>query len=295
MNTHSNSPENKRWVLLEHLPIPHSKKILLLVFLYSLAFTLLLVGLKILCRNLSGNTTAPLSDNLSEHLSEDLPENMPENLPENLPEQAAPAIAMATPISSDEADSIQKDIAENIIRLHVIANSDSEEDQALKLKVRDEILSGIRDSLIYADTPAIAGKILKKEKEMIAEIAAAKIRQEGYDYSVRVVLEERYFPAKSYGELTFPPGNYQALCIEIGAAEGKNWWCVLFPSLCFVDEMNAVVPAESKTRLQDSLSPEAYESLENGAAAPSVPPSAPPSLKPEFRSAIADAVAKWIR
>lgn len=288
MNTHSNSPENKHWVLLDHIPIPHSKKILLLVFLYSLAFTLLLVGLKIFCRNLSANTTDSLSGNPEESLSE------------NLPEQAAPAIAMATPMSSNDAASIQKDIAENIIRLHVIANSDSEADQALKLKVRDEILSGIQDSLIYADTPAIAGKILKKEKEMIAEIAAAKIRQEGYDYSVCVVLEKRYFPAKSYGDLTFPPGNYQALCVEIGAAAGKNWWCVLFPSLCFVDETNAVIPEESKTKLQDSLSPEAYESLENHAAAPSASPGAEsdkvsPSLEPEFRSAIADAVKNWIR
>lgn len=266
MNTNSNSPETKHWVLLEHLPIPHSKKILLLVFLYSLAFTLLLVGLKIFCRNLSKNDT------------------------ETPPEQAAPAIAMTTPESSNEAGFIQEDIAEQIIRLHVIANSDSEEDQALKLKVRDEILSGIQDSLIYADTPAIAGKILKKEKELISEIAAAKIRQEGYDYSVRVVLEERYFPAKSYGELTFPPGNYQALCIEIGAAAGKNWWCVLFPSLCFVDETNAVIPEESKARLQDSLSPEAYESLENSAALPS----ASPNLKPEFHSAIADSITDWI-
>lgn len=271
MNTHSDSPETKRWVLLEHLPIPHSKKILLLVFLYSLAFTLLLVGLKIFCRNLSKDAA--------------------DNLPDNLPEQAAPAIAMTSPKSSNDADSIQEDIAENIIRLHVIANSDSEEDQALKLEVRDEILSGIQDSLIYADTPAIAGKILKKEKELITEIAAAKIRQEGYDYSVRVVLEQRYFPAKSYGELTFPPGNYQALCVEIGAAEGKNWWCVLFPSLCFVDETNAVIPEESKAKLQDSLSPEAYKSLENSAALPS----ASPSSEPEFRSAIADAITNWIR
>lgn len=267
MNTHPDSPETKRWVLLEHLPISHSKKILLLVFLYSLAFTLLLVGLKIFCRNLSETDT------------------------EELREQAAPAIAMTTPKSSNDANSIQEDIAEHIIRLHVIANSDSEEDQALKLEVRDEILSKIQDSLIYADTPAIAGKILDSEKDMISEIATAKIKQKGYDYSVRVVLEERYFPAKSYGEFTFPPGNYQALCIEIGAAAGKNWWCVLFPSLCFVDDTNAIVPEESKARLQDSLSPEAYQSLENNTALPSASPAA---SEPEFRSAVADTITNWI-
>ncbi len=280
MNTHHDLPDSKRWVLLDHLPIRHSKKILLLVFLYSLAFTLLLVGLKLFCQNLSNSDMEQ-------------------------PEEAAQAAAMVTPKSKDGALSIQQNIAEHIIRLHVIANSDSEEDQALKLEVRDEILSKLQDSLIHADTPAIAGKILDSEKEMISETAAAKIRQKGYNYPVRVVLEQRYFPAKAYGELTFPPGNYQALCIEIGAAKGKNWWCVLFPSLCFVNDNTAVVPEESKEKLRDSLSPEAYDSLgdadSSAAPAPNETDHYSPApvktyspratAKPEFRSAIID----WIR
>ncbi|MDE7051390.1 MAG: stage II sporulation protein R [Lachnospiraceae bacterium] len=77
-----------------------------------------------------------------------------------------------------------------------------------------------------------------------------------------VSLEERYFPVKSYGDLVFPAGNYKALCVEIGEAKGRNWWCVLFPSLCFVDETYAVVPDSSKEKLKETLSDEEYESLE---------------------------------
>lgn len=239
--------ESKRWVLLEHLPFRYSKRILLLVFLYSLAFTLLLVGLRMFCHNLASAT-------------------------------------------AQNTENIQQDIADNIIRLHVIANSDTAEDQALKLEVRDEVLSQIQDSLIQADTPAVAGQILEKEKQMIQSIAETKIRKEGYDYAVRVVMEKRYFPAKTYGDLTFPPGTYQALCIEIGEAEGKNWWCVLFPSLCFVDETTAEVPETSKKKLKESLSDEAYDSLSNQKAATPTPTQ---TAGPEFHSAIYDWIKEW--
>ncbi|MDO4167169.1 MAG: stage II sporulation protein R [Eubacteriales bacterium] len=246
MNNKSKQTESKRWVLLEHLPFRYSKRILLIVFLYSLAFTLLLVGLRMFCHNL---TTA---------ISQD----------------------------AQNAQNIQQNIADNIIRLHVIANSDTEEDQTLKLKVRDEVLSQIQDSLMQANTPAVAGHILENEQQLIHDIAAAKIRAEGYDYTVRVVMEQRYFPAKTYGDLTFPPGTYQALCIEIGEAEGKNWWCVLFPSLCFVDETTAEVPEDSKEKLENSLSQEAYDSLSNQST-----PAPTHTAKPEFRSAIYDWIA----
>ncbi len=243
MNIKSKQTDSKRWVLLEHLPFRYSKRILLIVFLYSLAFTLLLVGLRMFCHNL----------------------------------------ATVTSQETQSAKNIQQNIADNIIRLHVIANSDTTEDQTLKLEVRDEILSQIQDSLMTADTPAVAGHILENEKQMIHDIAIAKIRAEGYDYPVRVVMEQRYFPAKTYGDLTFPPGTYQALCVEIGEAEGKNWWCVLFPSLCFVNETTAEVPEESKEKLEDSLSEDAYNSLSNKNT-----PAPTQTAKPEFHSAIYD-------
>lgn len=246
--------ETKRWVLLEHLPCQYSKRLLLILFLYALAFTLLLVGLRMFCHNL-----------------------------QVLPEQNRYTAAKAQNINAAQ---IQQNIADHIIRLHVIAHSDTEEDQSLKLKVRNEVLSKIQNSLLQAGTQTEADTILKGMIPLIQNIAQDKILAEGYHYPVHVVMEERYFPAKTYGDLTFPPGNYQALCIEIGNAAGKNWWCVLFPSLCFVDETTAEVPESSKEKLENTLSEEAYHSLSN-----QTPPTPSPSIKPEFHSAIYD----WLR
>lgn len=157
---------------------------------------------------------------------------------------------------------IQENIADNIIRLHVIANSDTESDQSLKLKVRDGIIGGIKESVAGASTAAGAGKLLAAQEDNIKNSALDIISINGYNYPVNVSLEERYFPVKSYGDLVFPAGNYKALCVEIGEAKGRNWWCVLFPSLCFVDETYAVVPDSSKEKLKETLSEEEYKSLE---------------------------------
>lgn len=266
MNTKTNQ-DSKRWVLLEHLPYQHSKRLLLILFLYSLAFTLLLVGLRMFCHNLSDTPEPSRQANAKNQTIFD---------PQNL----------SSSQDTGNACHIQQDIADHIIRLHVIAHSDTVEDQALKLNVRDEVLSQLQDSLIPADTQTEAETILDQMIPVIQKIAQNKIYAEGYDYPVHVVMEERYFPAKTYGDLTFPPGTYQALCIEIGAAEGKNWWCVLFPSLCFVNETTAEVPNTSKEKLEESLTEEAYHSLSNEST-----PTPVPSAKPEFHSAIYD----WIR
>lgn len=157
---------------------------------------------------------------------------------------------------------IQENIADNIIRLHVIANSDTGTDQSLKLKVRDGIIDGITDTISGTTDAKGAEKLLSAQTDNIKNSALDIISGNGYDYPVNVSLEERYFPVKSYGDLVFPAGNYKALCVEIGEARGRNWWCVLFPSLCFVDETYAVVPDNSKEKLKETLSKEEYESLE---------------------------------
>lgn len=291
MNTKKNH-EPKRWVLLDQLPYQYSKRLLLILFLYALAFTLLLVGLRMFCHNLqttpeqsqqattknqNKNTLnmGNLSNTQNIENTFDIPtleQTGESNLPMNPDKQ-----------SIDHAAQIQQDIADQIIRLHVIAHSDTDEDQALKLKVRNEVLAQIQNSLLPADTQTEAETILDRMIPAIQNIAQNKIQAEGYNYPIRVVMEERYFPAKTYGDLTFPPGSYQALCIEIGNAEGKNWWCVLFPSLCFVNEITAEVPESSKEKLEDSLSEEAYHSLSNQST-----PTPSPSVKPEFHSAIYD-------
>lgn len=172
---------------------------------------------------------------------------------------------------------IQKDIAKQVIRLHVVANSNSSVDQKQKLQVRDEILHSLQDTLKNADSPAQAEEMIIARLPEIEKTAQETLTFCGSSCSVRATLEHRYFPVKTYGDLTFPAGTYRALCIDIGAAEGKNWWCVLFPSLCFVDDTTATVPEESKQKLKERLTEEEYKSLE--------------SSEPEFRFALRD----WTR
>lgn len=165
------------------------------------------------------------------------------------------------PTTVENRAQIQENIADNIIRLHVIANSDTESDQLLKLKVRDRIIGQLQASIADTDAVSDAEKLLISQENNIKKSALDIIANSGFDYPVNVSLEKRYFPIKSYGDLVFPAGDYKALCVEIGNAKGRNWWCVLFPSLCFVDETYAVVPESSKEKLKEVLTDEEYKSL----------------------------------
>ena len=124
------------------------------------------------------------------------------------------------------------EIYENTLRLHVKANSDSEEDQALKLKVRDSILEKCAYLTENASTKSEAEKNFGDNLENIKSIAEKTVRENGYSYPVNVTLEEEYFPRKSYDGITLPEGRYTALRVNIGQADGQNWWCILFPRLC---------------------------------------------------------------
>lgn len=156
---------------------------------------------------------------------------------------------------------LQKGIAKQVIRLHVVANSDSEYDQKLKLRVRDQIITGLQKDLQSAGSVKEAKKILSQKLSQIEKTAGHTLQSAGSHQKVQVSLKNRAFPVKRYGDLTFPKGTYQALCVEIGQAQGHNWWCVLFPSLCFVDETTAIVPEESKEKLKHSLTREEYDEL----------------------------------
>jgi len=145
---------------------------------------------------------------------------------------------------------------EGIIRLHVIANSDTPEDQALKLKVRDAVIAYMEQqkqlTTVSQTRNYLAGHLNQLEK-----IAEGIIASEGYDYPAGASLGVRYIPEKTYGELTFPAGNYEALNIEIGEGKGQNWWCVLFPPLCLLEEGTDCIaddagtdPEEENQRLQ---------------------------------------------
>lgn len=158
----------------------------------------------------------------------------------------------------------QRAIAEQIIRLHVIANSDTDEDQELKMKVKETIVTYLRGEMQDAISVDEARQAIREHLPEIEEIAAEKMRAEGYEYTAEATLGESYFPVKEYGDLTFPAGNYEALRVRLGESAGHNWWCVMYPSLCFVDSTYQVVPDASKERLKDSLTSEEYDSLLDG-------------------------------
>jgi len=126
----------------------------------------------------------------------------------------------------------ESDLYDKVIRLHVLANSDSDEDQNLKLKVRDEVLFTMGDKLSCEMSREDAESVIAEELDNIKITAEEKIRELGYDYSVNVSLGEEKYPEREYDELTLPAGRYTSLRVEIGKAQGQNWWCVVFPPLC---------------------------------------------------------------
>lgn len=154
----------------------------------------------------------------------------------------------------------QESLAEEVLRFHVLANSNTEDDQALKLLVRDEILSYIEETMEGESTESLNGtqEWVEEHLEEIIEVAQTVVVEEGYEYIVNGRMTEEYFPVKVYGDLTFPEGRYLALKIEIGEAAGENWWCCLYPSLCFIDTTYGVVSEEGKEDLQEVLTEDEY-------------------------------------
>ena len=158
-------------------------------------------------------------------------------------------------VSAADFDASCEELRDNVLRLHIIANSDSPQDQELKLKVRDAILSqsgnlfendgNLEDALITA------GQSL----DMFCQTAEETIRAEGYDYRVTAEIGEAYFETREYEDFTLPAGNYQSLIINIGESRGKNWWCVIFPQVC--------IPAASDASLSDSVGQDGVEIAEH--------------------------------
>lgn len=162
---------------------------------------------------------------------------------------------------------LQKGISREVLRFHVLANSDSEEDQQVKLKVRDGILKWLEGQLTKEEENDLE-LMEKRIKELLPEIEKETeklLAEDGFSYGAQVKLETACFPERTYGDCTFPSGKYRALRILLGEAEGQNWWCILFPRLCFLDCVHAVLPQESQEQLQNVLTEEEYEILFNPA------------------------------
>ena len=156
---------------------------------------------------------------------------------------------------------IQKGIASNIIRFHVRAESDSDEDQWIKMQVKEAVLDYISPILSKSQSVDESRAILTDESDSIRDVAVATLRGLGDESDVSVYFENCYFPMKTYGDMTFPPGEYEAFRVDIGDAKGKNWWCVLYPPLCFVDAVYGEVPEESKEELKGVLTEDEYRTV----------------------------------
>ena len=153
---------------------------------------------------------------------------------------------------------VSTDISNSVFRLHVIANSDNKEDQNLKYKVRDRLLNYMNSICTDATTKQEAILIAQDHQKEFEKLALEVIHEEGFDYSVNINIGNFEFPTKTYGDISLPAGMYDALRVEIGDAIGQNWWCVMFPSLCFIDISSGIVEDDSKTLLEDNLSDESY-------------------------------------
>ena len=144
------------------------------------------------------------------------------------------------------------EIRDKLIRFHVIANSDTDEDQNLKLKVRDKVVEALSERLGNVNSLEEAENILEENIDYVNEIAKDVIEENNYTYEVNTMLSYENFPDKVYGDCVFPQGNYEAFRVIIGEGKGQNWWCVMFPSLCFVDESkNSVDSSELKEEIEN--------------------------------------------
>ena len=154
-------------------------------------------------------------------------------------------------------------ISDNVFRLHVIAASDSDEDQSLKYIVRDSVLQYVNEITKNLKSKDQIIEAVSNNTEEIKKIAEETIKSNGYNYSVEIDVGNFNFPTKTYGDVSFPTGYYDALRIKIGKAEGQNWWCVMFPPLCFVDISSGVLSEDSKEVLEENLSEEEYNLVSN--------------------------------
>lgn len=158
-----------------------------------------------------------------------------------------------------KVDSISDDYKNKLIRFHVIANSDTDEDQELKLKVRDAVIAYLQPKLIESTSIAQSEEIIKNEYDELGKISKNIICKNGYNYDVKVGIKNSTFPTKQYSSVILPAGEYKALKIVIGKGQGKNWWCVMFPPLCFVDEANGVIDKATDKKLKEVLTEDEYK------------------------------------
>jgi stage II sporulation protein R len=141
-----------------------------------------------------------------------------------------------------------EDLSDRLIRLHILANSNDPLDQQLKLLVRDSVRLTVKQLLENVDTKEEAAQLIQDHLDMIQQVAAARVSSEGYDYPVEVHMGVYPFPHRTYGTLEVPQGDYLAVQVVIGQGRGDNWWCVLFPPLCLIEDQDTRIVPENTTQ-----------------------------------------------
>lgn len=155
----------------------------------------------------------------------------------------------------------QQEISREVLRFHIRAVSDREEDQELKLKVKTQVVSYLQWLLADCTSKENCMKKIENNLEQIEKVTEAACMRAGFPLETKVYLTRESFPLKQYGDMILPSGVYDALRVDLGKAKGKNWWCMMYPSLCMVDGIVEEVPKDSKKELEQNLSKEAYDSL----------------------------------
>ena len=155
----------------------------------------------------------------------------------------------------------QEHLAQEVLRLHILANSNSEEDQALKMQVKEVVFDWLAEVLPEGLNGEQTKLWLRSHSRELERVSHQALVGQDVDYPVNVAVTTCYFPDKRYGDVVFPAGNYEALRIEIGAAKGENWWCVLYPGLCFVESIGGVVTEEGQELLQEALTATEYAQI----------------------------------
>ena len=153
------------------------------------------------------------------------------------------------------------DVADKLVRLHVIANSDSTSDQDLKRLVRDEVIEQMSPKFENLKDVDQVRQVIADNIDLIENIASQVVAENKKTYGAKALVGNFDFPTKAYSNLTLPAGNYQALKIVLGSGEGQNWWCVMFPPLCFIDIAHGVVPEQTMEKLKESLNEDEYKLL----------------------------------
>ena len=152
-------------------------------------------------------------------------------------------------------------LSDKVLRFHVLANSDSEEDQELKLAVRDAVGVYMNHLLEDVDSQRESVEVTEEHLEEIRQVAGEVIAENGYDYPVTAAIERTEFPDKTYGSYHMPAGTYQALRVVIGEGEGQNWWCVMYPNMCFSDTVFEVVEDGAKENLYQVMTLHEYRDM----------------------------------